>query len=228
MHTPNCPCTSRVIYILAILFSAVLFSSCGAEIKASMDWADQAEAGGSAVTPIHKINANIGVYFDNVMALSGITSAEPFDAKEASGGRFGIGGGLEFIGKGAKYSAVNGGGSVGLNYLELPIYVTYHYPVSPDSKLFGGLGPYLAYGIGGKSKFGSFSTSSFGENNGGYKRFDAGLALEAGYKYKEASFSLSYDLGLANVAYASQDITAKNRSFGINIGYSLEALFGKK
>ncbi len=136
--------------------------------------------------------------------------------------------GLQFIGKGYKSGAVSPKTGIHLNYLELPVYAVYQYPVSSGT-VFGGGGPYFAYGIGGKIKSNNFSASSFGENNGGYKRLDAGLGLLAGYRMDNGFvFHLSYELGLANVAYASQDFTAHNRTFSINVGYDISRLFHSK
>jgi hypothetical protein len=129
--------------------------------------------------------------------------------------------GLQFIGKG--YKSVNNvfNSTIKLNYLEIPVYAIYEHPVG-TGYLFGGAGPYFAYGIGGKVKSGNFSMSSFGENTGGYKRFDMGLGMLGGYRMANGiSIYLSYELGLANIAYSSQDFTAKNRAFGLNVSYDL-------
>jgi hypothetical protein len=110
----------------------------------------------------------------------------------------------------------------------VPLYAVAAYKLNSKSRIYGGLGPYFAYGLGGKIKSGSFSTPSFGENNGGYKRFDAGLTFMAEYKFTAFSLSFNYDLGLTNIAYASTDISSKGRSFGISVGYSLGKLLAKK
>jgi hypothetical protein len=128
--------------------------------------------------------------------------------------------GLEFITKGAKDPA---GGSFSLNYLEVPLDALYHYPIGPGG-LYGGLGPYFAYGVGGKSG----TQNSFGENAGGYKRFDAGANFILGYKMDMGlSLDFSYDLGLVNASYPSQDISSHNRCFSINVGYQIGKFFAK-
>jgi len=109
-------------------------------------------------------------------------------------------------------------------YPLLAIDAICHYPAGPGL-IEGGLGPYFAYGIGGSRR----GISSFGENNGGFKRFDAGLNLQLGYKLDNGlSFRLAYDLGLANVEYADEDVKGHTRAFGINAGYQIGRLFGKK
>jgi hypothetical protein len=148
---------------------------------------------------------------------------DAIDSKDSKEITLGLWTGLEFVQKGYKTTLGNNS-SIGtrLNYLEAPVYGMYQHPLMDGGVLYGGLGPYFAYGIGGKTKDGSYSSSSYGENNGGNKRFDAGLGIIAGYRFKFGlSVDLSYELGLVDIAYASEDITAKNRTFSINLGYSL-------
>ena len=60
--------------------------------------------------------------------------------------------------------------------MQIPIVVVYMHDLGNDRKLFGGLGPYFAYGIGGKFKGDGFSEKVFDEDFG-FKRFDAGLTF---------------------------------------------------
>jgi hypothetical protein len=210
--------TGTFVFILATL------QSCGPELKASADWAKNKEGGASSVTQLEKTLFNVGIFADEMMTGIKYGSLDKADAKE-SNTEFGFYEGLEFIGKGGKY---HDGSSITLNYLEVPIYAIARHKLGAGA-LFGGLGPYFAYGIGGKVKGGGFSESSFGDNNGGYKRFDAGLGFMAEYKLDMGfSLSLDYDLGLTNIAYPSLDITSHNRSFGINVGYDISRFFKKK
>lgn len=216
------PCKIRVW--AALLALVAVMPSCTEYIHASNDWAKEKEAGGSAVSEFDRLDFNIGLFFDPLFGWArGINDKEPADDK-AEAPSFGMLGDFQYIGKGGKYE---GNTSIHLNYLELPVYGTYTYPVG-DGKLLGGIGPFFAYGIGGKVKSSGFSEPAFGENNGGYKRFDAGAAFMAAYLYKDFMFGFRYDLGLVNKAYSSMDITSKSRSFGFNIGYSIPALFRKK
>jgi hypothetical protein len=134
-----------------------------------------------------------------------------------------LGLGLEYIGKGAKYKEFDG--SIKLNYIEIPIHLSY-YCKAGAGVFYGGLGPYFAYGIGGKSG----DESSFGKDAGGYKRFDAGLSFILGYRLKMGlSLDLGYDLGLANIAYPEMDVKSHNRCLSINLGYAIgRLLFPKK
>ena len=73
------------------------------------------------------------------------------------------------------------------------------HDLGKDRKVFGGLGPYFAYGIGGKIKGNGFSEKAFDEDFG-FKRFDVGLTFTGGYNFdNQWSVGLAYDLGLANI-----------------------------
>jgi hypothetical protein len=127
--------------------------------------------------------------------------------------------GLEFVGKGGKDDAIK----THLNYLEVPVYALYQSGEIGIGKIIGGVGPYVAYGIGGKVKAPYGNVKSFSED-GGFKRFDGGLTFTAGYVMTNGfSVSLGYDLGLANIS-REDDFKAKNRAFSLNVGYSLQKL----
>src|SRR5579863_1213234 len=80
----------------------------------------------------------------------------------------------EFVQKGSKTPGI---AITRLNYLELHPDVLYAHRFPNEGLVFGGLGPYLAYGIGGKTGSGVNEEASFGGANG-YKRFDWGLRSE--------------------------------------------------
>ncbi|MBS1915234.1 MAG: PorT family protein [Bacteroidetes bacterium] len=200
--------------------------------KGSADLAKLVEKGASAYAYYHYAhNANVVVVNEYTFAgqPTGIVpgnNSKDVGEKTSSlkeselPGFFGVQYGFGYVGKGAKYD----GGSVSLGYLELPIDIMYHLKAGPGH-IYGGLGPYFAYGIGGKTG----DVSSFGENNGGFKRFDAGIGFLAGYKLNMGvSLDFGYDLGLANVEYASEDVTGHTRNFSINVGYQIGRLFVKK
>ncbi|HVW12870.1 MAG TPA: porin family protein [Mucilaginibacter sp.] len=135
--------------------------------------------------------------------------------------------GLEFIQK----NSSDGGSKITLNYLEIPLYAIYQTRLSTGN-IFGGLGPYLAYGIGGKTttsyngrtdKMNSFDSAM------GFKPFDAGLGLTAGYKLPNSFyFSLAYNLGLTNIARNSFGDKAVNSGFSLNVGYPIDRIIKKK
>jgi len=139
--------------------------------------------------------------------------------------------GFEFIQKGGVYGSGADKEDYRFNYIELPIDAIYQYQIKDVGKAFAGFGPYFAYGIGGKIKYGDGSPSdnAFGGQYGA-KRFDFGLQFIGGFQLScMASISLSYDLGLLNVSGSSysSDYRDKNGVFSINLSYCLGGLLNK-
>ena len=120
-------------------------------------------------------------------------------------------GGLEFVNKG-----LEGGGS--LAYFQVPLYGMYQYKLDGNAgKVFGGLGPYFSYGVIG---------SAFSDPDG-FKRFDAGLGITAGYLMPQSlSFRLGLDLGLANIQKNAFGDKAHNSTISLSVGYPLNKLIG--
>lgn len=230
---------------LPLLGAALLFSSCAVETGSSTIWSNSLtlegsldavkvrENGTSKLTYNSQTKENLVVWEEwYVLGVPMRTnSAESFSEQPGAPKpdpndipSLGIRAGLEYVGKGAKFPTTGGDLKINLNYLEIPVDAVYHLPAGPG-QIQAGLGPYFAYGIGGSTG----GSSSFGENNGGFKRFDAGLNFLLGYKLPSGwSLRLGYDLGLANVEYASEDVSGHTRTFSVNVGYQIGKLFGKK
>jgi Outer membrane protein beta-barrel domain len=131
--------------------------------------------------------------------------------------------GLEYVLK----RSSDGGSTTSLSYLQIPIYALYYYKLQGAGSVFGGLGPYLAYGFAGSTTAGNESIGAFSGDNS-LKRFDAGLGLKIGYKMPQSfSFSLGYDLGLANIQKSAFGDKAQNRGISLNVGYPLDKLVNK-
>lgn len=150
--------------------------------------------------------------------------------------------GLYFTTRGAKSSEEGMEMKINMNYLQIPISVSYRFPVSQQVKIDVNAGPYIALGLGGKAKFsgdydyddysydydydyddddyygGGDEMKMFG-SEGLCKRFDAGLRFGAGVHIKQFSVGLCYDLGLMNIARESEG-KLKNGSFQISLGYN--------
>jgi hypothetical protein len=123
----------------------------------------------------------------------------------------------------------DGGSKVGADYIQLPILALYKYKLNPAGTIYAGLGPYFAYGIGGriKTSFGD-KINTFDKENG-LKRFDAGISIAGGYKMTDGfSFTLSYDIGLINISRNAPDEKVKTRMISLNVGYPLTKLIGLK
>ncbi|WP_373513362.1 porin family protein [Persicitalea sp.] len=121
-------------------------------------------------------------------------------------------------------------GSFRPNYLELPVLFLYKVKVGNSCKFFGGLGPYAAAGIGGKSNFhlatGSSRKILFGPKNNrspdAYNRMDYGIAAAVGVEIRKISLTVNYDHGLTEVGPNSSIVGAGayyNRSLALSAGY---------
>lgn len=112
---------------------------------------------------------------------------------------------------------------VNSTYLEIPIYGTYRYTLKNNGSILAGFGPYIAYGIGGKTKSNNYSQKTF-DKELGFKRFDAGLTFTAGYIFPmDLSCRLAYDLGLTDMSRDNQYRT-KLQSFSLNVGYPISKI----
>jgi hypothetical protein len=117
------------------------------------------------------------------------------------------------------------GASEHLNYLEASEALVYMHQTS-GGVLYGGLGPYVAYGLGGKVNYSGGSEPVFGSD--GYKRFDAGLHFLGEYRFKMGlSVGIGYDLGLYDKSTDPSDYTSRNRTMMLEVGYSLDKIVKK-
>ncbi|WAC11498.1 outer membrane beta-barrel protein [Dyadobacter pollutisoli] len=129
---------------------------------------------------------------------------------------------LQFIKKRTK----DGGAKVNLDYLEVPVQALYYHELQSKGSIVAGLGPYLAFGTGGKIKnsFSNDKVSTFDKDNG-FKRFDGGVIFSAGYKmYDSFSFRLAYEMGLVNIIRENSGAKVKNRTISLNVGYPIHKL----
>lgn len=146
--------------------------------------------------------------------------------------------GLFYSKKGADYSHIVPGPADGpvnlsvhyrIDYLELPVYFLYKLPLGAG-KLFGGVGPSLAYGIDGylQSDYSGYKTerqfvflnkTDYRAGKQYMKPFDfAGNAM-LGYELSSGwLISLHYSQGLSDIA-PDNNLKAKNHAFGISAGY---------
>ncbi len=149
---------------------------------------------------------------------------------------------LMYEGKGGKETYEDNGVSrkfkTRLHYLTLPIDFLFK-PEMPNGSgaWIIGVGPYLGYGISGKSKLsgavgdfeGSSSFDPFKEDVMGgdptLNRFDAGANVQLGYEMANGfNIGLNANLGLINLQKnGDNDNSARNTNFGVTLGYT----FGK-
>ena len=126
---------------------------------------------------------------------------------------------LLFYAKGSEATIANVKTSTTLNYLEVPLNFVYKGEVG-SGKVLVGLGPYVGYGIGTKSKVGSNSTSpSFEDVN--LKKFDLGGNLLLGWEFSNnLSAQLNAGMGFMKINDKQvADYSPKNIGFGVSLGY---------
>lgn len=122
-----------------------------------------------------------------------------------------------------------------LSYIEIPVNFVYK-PMLGMGNLILGVGPYVAFGIGGKVKnedgddidieFENDITLAQAESETPYfKRMDFGGNLIAGYQFSNRLFfQLNAQLGMTNIfpkidGDSNDDWKLKNTGFGISVGY---------
>ena len=136
---------------------------------------------------------------------------------------------LMLNGKGANYkvSISDGNGTytsavkVRPYYIELPIILVAKTSLpGSDTKIYGGAGPSLGFGIFGKEK------SHFGSNPVFYKgsknRFDFGIDITGGIELPSGwQFSCHFIPGIANVSsdQGPEPWEARNKVFALSVGY---------
>ncbi|NOT92003.1 porin family protein [Ferruginibacter sp.] len=172
-------------------------------------------------------------------------------------GRFGLSktvdleSGLLLTGHGSKAETYFNGGADYVKstfnplYVELPLNLVVTVPLEKSSGIFFNAGPYVAIGIGGKSKtnskFGPLTSSSSSsikfsnddpftsqQDDAAYdklKRFDYGLNLGGGFKMDNLILKVNYGFGLAKINSTESNNTAndknKYRTLSFSVGIPL-------
>jgi len=139
---------------------------------------------------------------------------------------------LQFLQKGGEESHDIGGttykSTLHINYLELPLNFLYKTPGKEGNFVFG-LGPCLAYGLGGteKASGGGMDESTsikFGTNEAFQNAFEFSGNIVAGYHWASGFLlQANYNIGFTNL-WSSDNGSYKNNYFGLRVGY----LFGGK
>ena len=140
--------------------------------------------------------------------------------------------GLFFSTKGTKveedfeieeFEIINGEVTVNANFLQLPLHVAYKIDVTPGTRVVLHAGPYIAYGIAGKTKVeasaGGVSESdevdTFGSDGLDLKPFDSGLGLGVGAEFGSILLDLGWDMGLTNIGDSDADVKTLNAYLSI-------------
>ena len=160
--------------------------------------------------------------------------------------------GIVYTGKGSKVQ----NGDPGQNgyykqtfnpsYIEVPVNLVFKSPAVGNTRFFGGAGPYMAIGVGGKAKtegrnlvgieynverdieFSDDDPTTLSEEEGAgfniVRRFDYGLNGVAGIEGKSMVLSVNYGYGLAKLqsgSNSSADNYNKHRVLSFTLGFKL-------
>ena len=155
---------------------------------------------------------------------------------------------MNFVSKGAKEDGKDlGKATVNMLYLELPVMLSARLHLTKTSNLVISGGPYVAYGVGGKTSVDvwlsipsstgfqkvhqKYKLNTFGSmtnGNMGCKRFDAGIGLGIAYEYRRIVVGLEGQLGLVKIhdgfselidMKELEDNALKNLSAFVTVGY---------
>ena len=132
-------------------------------------------------------------------------------------------------------------------YLELPVNFVLRLPLESKNNIFINAGPYIAMGIGGKSKmetkilgtvtksssdieFNDDDPSTTQQEDASYnklKRFDYGINLGAGFDVGKVIIKANYGLGLAKINSTQTDNSSNNKNKYRTVSVSLGIPFGR-
>lgn len=210
LKQPNNKMKKLIILMVIATISTSVFAQIGVQVGgtfASFKVEDKTTSSANQ-TSDSKIGFTLGVFTNVPLSTNFIFRPE-----------------LNYTQKGGKVEGTFGTTSIEnkltLNYLELPLNFIY----KATGGFFVGAGPALGYGIGGKAKTKSGSTSSdekikFGsdENEDDLKAMEFAGNLLAGYQMENGiTLTVLYNMGFSNLSH-DPDQTFKNRYFGIKIG----------
>ena len=160
--------------------------------------------------------------------------------------------GLLLTGRGSKAETYFNGGADYVKakfnplYVEVPLNLIVKIPLDKTSGIFFNAGPYVAIGVGGKSKteskFGPLSSSSSSsikfsnddpftsqQDDAAYdklKRFDFGVNVGGGFQFEHVLLKVNYGLGFAKINSTESNNTVndknKYRTLSVSVGFPLK------
>ena len=171
-----------------------------------------------------KWDARVGMNFSN-MTKDG-------EAKALPGFNLGVGmdygfsenwslqSGLMISSKGWKYKEEGEKMTFRPIYLDIPILAAYKFNISDNTKFVINAGPYLAFGLGGKAKYGDVDYKLFKSDEGDWKRFDLGIQYGIGLELSEHYLiNLTGQNGFICPWDVDEGDKPKNMTFSIGVGY---------
>ena len=136
----------------------------------------------------------------------------------------GLGTGIQYHGKGAKYEESGDEQKTTINYLQVPVQLQFR-----SGGFFGAVGPYVAFAFGGQfDDNGDKEDLEFGSGvDDDFSALDFGINIEAGYEFGQLRATALYGLGLANgIPADQQDLLGDASITNTVIGVALTYLFG--
>lgn len=132
-------------------------------------------------------------------------------------------------------------------YLQVPLNAVVKIPMAKESSVFFNAGPYVAMGIGGKSKresrflgittneessirFSNDDPFTSQQEDAGYnklKRFDFGLNFGGGVQFQHVILKANYGLGLAKINSTESNNTANDKNKFRTLSFSVGIPLGK-
>ena len=166
---------------------------------------------------------------------------------------FSLESGLLLTGRGSKAETYFNGGNDYVKtkfnplYIEMPLNAVVKIPLEKESNVFFNAGPYVAMGIGGKSrqesKFGPLMSSSTEtikfsnddpftsqQEDAGYdrlKRFDVGLNFGGGVQFGHVILKANYGLGLTKINSTESNNNADDKNKYRTLSFSVGIPLGK-
>lgn len=123
--------------------------------------------------------------------------------------------GLSIVGRGAKVTAQFTEYKINQIYFEIPALASADFAITGTNTLSVFIGPYFAYGIGGKIKSGNHESRVFKDN--GYDRADMGLKIGEEFDFNRFLVGIDTDFGL--VKLSNSYWSGRNISVSLLVGY---------
>lgn len=126
--------------------------------------------------------------------------------------------GLELTTKGAVEYRKGKEVSINAMYINMPVHFGYKLQIDDNPVFVFRAGPYVGYGIGGKTtvKGEDTKTNTFSPETG-YKKLDFGLGTAVGIEAGKIVVELGYNFGLLDISERKESVRARN--YFVNVGY---------
>ena len=167
-------------------------------------------------------NTKVGVGLD--VPLTGLVSFQTGLAWVSKGASLDVDLTGADLGMGSEIGVVDA--HVNQNYFEMPLLAAFHVGTASNFDMVFTVGPYLAYGVNGKTSVDvddlSVSVTSFGDSEvlrqkiEGLNRFDAGLQAGVALDFAKWTVGLDGEFGFCKIASGK---SPKNLAFFFTAGY---------